>query len=71
MVYGIDERFGSFHGVDGLTLDGREAFISEALASELGAKAGDGITLRVAKPDRHSAVVAARPPRSHRRSASA
>ena len=50
MVYGIDDRFGNFHGVDGLTLDGRESFISPALASELGAKAGDGITLRVAKP---------------------
>jgi putative ABC transport system permease protein len=50
MVYGIDARFGKFHGVEGLTLEGREAFISPALASELGAKAGDGITLRVAKP---------------------
>ena len=50
MVYGIDERFGTFHGVDGLTLEGREAFISPALASELGATDGDGITLRVAKP---------------------
>src|SRR5688572_32267007 len=50
LVYGIDDRFGRFHGVDGLTLDGREAFISPALASELGAKEADGITLRVAKP---------------------
>src|SRR5687767_1194829 len=50
MVYGIDERFGKFHGVEGLTLEGREAFVSPALASELGAKGGDGITLRVAKP---------------------
>lgn len=50
MVYGIDDRFGQFHGVDGLTLDGRESFISPALAAELGATAGDGITLRVAKP---------------------
>ena len=50
MVYGIDDRFGKFHGVAGLTLDGRESFISPALASELGATAGDGITLRVAKP---------------------
>jgi putative ABC transport system permease protein len=49
-VYGIDDRFGRFHGVEGLTLDGREAFISPALASELGAKDGDGITLRVARP---------------------
>ncbi len=50
MVYGIDERFGRFHGVDGLTLTGREAFLSPALASELGASDGDGITLRVARP---------------------
>jgi ABC-type lipoprotein release transport system permease subunit len=50
MIYGIDERFGRFHGVEGLTLDGREAFISPALAAELGAAAGDGVTLRVAKP---------------------
>ncbi|HEX6215840.1 MAG TPA: FtsX-like permease family protein [Vicinamibacterales bacterium] len=50
MVYGIDARFGTFHGVDGLTLEGREAFISPALASELGANEGDGVTLRVAKP---------------------
>src|SRR5688572_13427655 len=37
MVYGIDDRFGAFHGVDGLTLENRQAFISPALASELGA----------------------------------
>ena len=49
-VYGIDDRFGRFHGVEGLTLEGREAFVSPALASELGAKDGDGITLRVARP---------------------
>ena len=50
MVYGIDERFGRFHGVEGLTLEGREALISPALASELGATDGDGVTLRIAKP---------------------
>jgi len=49
-VYGIDDRFGAFHGVTGLTLTGRDALISSALASELGAKAGDSITLRLAKP---------------------
>ena len=50
MVYGIDERFGRFHGVEALTLEGREAFISPGLASELGANDGDGITLRIARP---------------------
>ena len=57
MVYGIDQRFGQFHfgpskeGVAStFSISGREALISEALATELGAKAGDSITLRVAKP---------------------
>jgi putative ABC transport system permease protein len=50
MVYGIDERFGRFHGVEGFAVSGREALISAALALEVGAKAGDTITLRVAKP---------------------
>ncbi len=50
MVYGIDDRFGEFHGVAGLSLENREAFISPALAAELGARDGDGITLRVARP---------------------
>ncbi len=50
MVYGIDERFGAFHGVAGLTPNNREAFLSPALAAELGAKDGDGVTLRVARP---------------------
>ena len=49
MVYGIDDRFGQFQGSQ-LALTGREGAISEALATELGAKAGDSITLRVAKP---------------------
>ncbi len=50
MVYGIDERFGTFHGVDNLTPTNRDAFLSPALAAELGATAGDSITLRVARP---------------------
>jgi putative ABC transport system permease protein len=49
MVYGIDDRFGQFQGSQ-LSLTGREAAISEALAAELGAKTGDSITLRVARP---------------------
>lgn len=49
-AYGVDARFGAFHGVEGFNLTGREALISEALANELGAKAGDSITVRVAKP---------------------
>jgi len=50
MVYGIDERFGRFHGVDGFSVAGRDALISAALAQEVGAKSGDTLTLRVAKP---------------------
>jgi putative ABC transport system permease protein len=49
MVYGVDERFGQFQRGQ-LTLTGREAAISQALATELGATAGDSITLRLAKP---------------------
>ena len=49
-VYGIDERFARFHGVTGFDVSGREVLISPALARELGAQAGDGVTLRVAKP---------------------
>lgn len=49
-VYGIDERFGRFHGVEGLDVSGREALLSPALAQELGARGGDTVTLRVARP---------------------
>jgi len=49
-VYGIDERFGRFHGIDGHGVTGREALLSPALAAELGARAGDTVTLRVARP---------------------
>ena len=50
MVYGIDERFGRFHGINGFEVSGRGALISAALAREIGAQAGDTVTLRVAKP---------------------
>jgi putative ABC transport system permease protein len=49
-VYGIDERFGRFHGIDSLGVTGREALLSPALAAELGARAGDTVTVRVARP---------------------
>ncbi|MGH9385094.1 MAG: ABC transporter permease, partial [Vicinamibacterales bacterium] len=50
LVYGIDERFGRFHGVQGLTVDGRDALVSSALADELGAKAGESLSIRIARP---------------------
>ena len=49
MVYGINERFGEFQGTQ-IALSNRETAISEALATELSAKVGDSVTLRVAKP---------------------
>jgi len=49
-VYGIDDRFFTFNHVGATAPTEREVFISEALAAELGATAGDSITLRLAKP---------------------
>ena len=51
MVYGVDERFFNFHSRHPAPSRlGREALVSDALAAELGAQAGDSITPRVAKP---------------------
>ncbi|HEX8456782.1 MAG TPA: ABC transporter permease [Pyrinomonadaceae bacterium] len=51
-VYGVDERFWRFQGADAAhgNLGEREALLSEALASELGARAGGEVLLRVEKP---------------------
>ena len=51
-VYGVDERFWEFHGVDPRDhrLDRNTAFISEGLARELGARADDALLVRVEKP---------------------
>jgi ABC-type lipoprotein release transport system permease subunit len=58
-VYGVNDLFSQFHGVPATgtegapafpRLSGRDALLSEALARELGAAVGDGITLRIAKP---------------------
>ncbi len=49
-VFGIDERFLRFHSLPGEAPHGREAWISEALATELTARGGDELVLRVAKP---------------------
>jgi ABC-type antimicrobial peptide transport system permease subunit len=50
VVYGIDERFERFHGVTGLTVSGRDALVSGALAGELGVQAGESLTVRIARP---------------------
>jgi ABC-type lipoprotein release transport system permease subunit len=51
-VYGVDERFWRFQGADAgrRNLGEREAFLSAGLASELGARAGGEVLLRVEKP---------------------
>jgi putative ABC transport system permease protein len=50
-VYGVDGRFWSFNAVEGVTgPTGRNAFLSSALARELGAGDGDALLLRVQKP---------------------
>jgi putative ABC transport system permease protein len=50
-VYGVDERFWKFHQLEGKqTPRNRDVILSEGLARELGATAGDSILLRVEKP---------------------
>ena len=47
-VFGVDERFWRFHGVArGTGPERREAYLSPALAGELGAGEGDGVVVRV------------------------
>jgi ABC-type lipoprotein release transport system permease subunit len=51
MVYGVDDRFWQFHGVAGVSgPEDRQAFISPALASQLGVTAGTPILVRVQRP---------------------
>ena len=49
-VYGVDERFWSFHGRENRELQNRESLISQNLLQELGGRAGDAILLRIEKP---------------------
>lgn len=50
IVYGIDERFWTFHGRENHGPDNREILVSEALAQELESKPGDALLLQVQKP---------------------
>ncbi len=45
-VWGVDERFWSFHGVDAPALAGRDALVSPALAEELAVVEGASLLLR-------------------------
>ncbi len=49
-IYGVDERFWKFHGVNVRQPEGNDVLLSQALAQELNAKAGDTIILRMEKP---------------------
>lgn len=49
-VYGVDERFWKFHGSNIAPPDGNDSVASAALASELNAKPGDTLILRIEKP---------------------
>jgi putative ABC transport system permease protein len=49
-VYGVDDRFWRFHGVDLQAPEGNDVLLSQALARELGAEAGETIILRIEKP---------------------
>lgn len=49
-IYGVDERFWKFQGVEFAPPGEREMLLSRSLADELGARAGDAVLVRVEKP---------------------
>ena len=50
-VYGVDDRFWTFHGVAGRQGPGnRDAFLSRALAADIGAADGSTVLVRVERP---------------------
>ena len=50
-VFGVDDRFWQFNEIDGVSgPTSRDAYLSPALARELGATSGDALLLRVQKP---------------------
>lgn len=49
-VYGVDERFWTFHKIDDATPANREAALSPAVAAELDVKPGDQLLIRLEKP---------------------
>lgn len=50
LVYGVDDRYWKLQGLTAEALGERDAVVSEALAREFGAKAGDGVLVRIEKP---------------------
>ncbi|MBP1595709.1 MAG: FtsX-like permease family protein [Acidobacteria bacterium] len=46
-VYGVDERFWKFHGVEQVQMEARTALIGEPLAGAIRARAGDSLLLRI------------------------
>jgi putative ABC transport system permease protein len=50
-VYGVDDRFWRFHGVDAVSgPDGLDALLSPALAEEIDARVGGTVLIRVQRP---------------------
>ena len=49
-LYGVDDRFWKFNGRDRTGPQNRTVYISQTLATELGANAGDPLLLRLEKP---------------------
>jgi ABC-type lipoprotein release transport system permease subunit len=49
-MYGIDQRFWSFHRLQAKDLGARDVFLSPALARELGATAGGTVLVRLQRP---------------------
>ena len=50
-VYGVDDRFWRFHQAGGVRgPEGREALVSRALASDIGASGGSDVVVRVERP---------------------
>ena len=49
-VYGVDDRFWRFHGVATSGPSGRDALVSPALASDIGAAAGRTLLVRLERP---------------------
>ncbi|MGJ5819205.1 FtsX-like permease family protein [Paludibaculum fermentans] len=50
VVYGVDDSFYQFHGQAGHAPTGGEAYLSKALAAELGARAGSAVSVLVERP---------------------